>query len=428
MSIVLLVAVVIAGLVPATTRAATVPRVDITPAGLSVAGKPFVPRGANYIRLADDGSGHRYISTFEPGRYDGARAREMLGRLRADGYNTVRTFIDVGNEGTSGAEHGMGRGMTDERPYDPAYMDNVADFVRSAIAQRIHVMPVLYRFPQNCFYYSIVQGGRTCSRSVPAVAGHNALYLDPGHVRAKAEYMRQFSSALLARVGTANATGVLAYASDNEAYWEADKAPWSTRSGSLAAPNGRRYDMTTAKGRQSAADDAITYYTRQVRAGLLKGDPGAEYAMGFFTPWAVGRAGFDGFATSCTTTCDPTIDHRYPARAKAAKVDLLDIHFYPRNPATGYTVKTDLASAEVERLPWPFIVGEIGAHREFWNGDVTAAAHAVRDAETASCRMGSKGTLFWTYDTDEQPELVNLTEAGGAMNGVMAPAARPSGC
>ena len=52
-------------------------------------GKRFVPRGANYVRLAVEGH-----STLNVGRYSGSRAGKALARMRALGFNAVRVFVE----------------------------------------------------------------------------------------------------------------------------------------------------------------------------------------------------------------------------------------------------------------------------------------------------------------------------------------------
>lgn len=424
-------------LVPVSASAQTnaLSKVNISSSGFTVGNKTFTPRGANYIRLTSDGAStpYWYISTFEPGLYNPTAVRNMLGQLSYDKYNTVRTFIDVGNERDDGqgSQHGMGLGMNDNRPLNPDYMANVADFISAANARGIYVIPVLYRFPQNCYYYKIVQNGNTCSKTVPTanVAGRNALYLDKGHVEAKTEYVKQFSADLVKSLGNTN--GVLAYASDNEGYFEANKAPFATKTGTVVGSDGKTYSMATTTGRQSAADNSFANYTTKVKAGLKAGDPNAKLVVGLYSLFAVNKTSFDGFATYCSTNCSSTIDYRYPVRGRVADVDVIDVHFYPRNTNTGYTVQSDLNTAEYKQFTKPWFVGEIGAHKSFYNNDIIAAAYAIRDAQTAACKLGSKGSLFWTFDTqdnDDQRYLFTLSESGGAINGVLAPIANPTFC
>lgn len=434
-SIIAVVVLTIALVVPVTAEAQTIiPRISVGTT-LSIGGQTFTPRGANYIRLSSDGadSAYWYISTFEPGLYDPAVVRNMLNQLSYDKYNVVRTFIDIGNERNDGqgSIHGMGHGMSDSSPVNMDYMKNVADFVKAANERKIYVIPVLYRIPQNCYYYKIVWNGSSCSTAIPSanVAGRNALYMDKGHVAAKAEYMKQFSKTLIELVGSSN--GILAYASENEGYFEGNKAPFATKSGTVVGSDGITYNMATATGRQTAADNSFANYTTKVKAGLKAGDPNAKMTIGLFSLFAVNKTRYDGFGIYCSTACDPNVDYRYPVRGRVANVDVLDIHFYPRNSNTGYTVQSDLATTEYTSWTKPWFVGEIGAHRNFFDNDIVAAAYAMRDAQTIACQLGAKGSLFWTFDNqdnEDQQRLFTLMDSGGAINGVLAPIANPTFC
>jgi hypothetical protein len=435
-TVILVIALITAMIVPITTTEAqtTIPRVSIG-TSMTVGGQTFTPRGANYIRLTSDGAStpYWYISTFEPGLYNPSAVRNMLSQLTYDKYNVVRTFIDIGNERTDGqgSVHGMGHGMSDNRPVNPEYMDNFADFVKAANERNIYVIPVLYRIPQNCYYYTIVQNGGQCAVSVPTVnvEGRNALYMDKGHVAAKVEYLKQFSSALVARIG--NTAGVLAYASDNEAYFEANKAPFASKTGSVVNSDGKTYSMVTNAGRQAAADQGLYTYTTRVREGLRAGDPNGKLTIGLYTLYAIGKTKYDGLSSYCSTNCIANVDYRYPVRGKFANVDIIDVHFYPRNANTGYTVQADLNTTEYTTWTKPWFTGEIGAHRDFFNNDIVSAAFAMRDAQTVACQLGSKGSLFWTVDNQDnadQQRLFTLMENGGAINGVLAPIANPTFC
>src|SRR5512144_2298556 len=131
----------------AAPSATPLPRIALSTSGFmnSSTGAAFTPRGVNYLRLHDSG-GVWYLSHFEPGQYDGVAMETMLKAQVADGNNVVRIFIDEGRplDSLVGDLHGIGRGMLDERPYDLVYMDNVADFVKRAIANKIYVIPVTY--------------------------------------------------------------------------------------------------------------------------------------------------------------------------------------------------------------------------------------------------------------------------------------------
>jgi hypothetical protein len=361
----------------------------------------------------------------------------------------VRTFVDEGRplDWTTGHLHGMGRGTDDTQPLNDAYLDNLADFIRIMADYGIHTIPVTYRLPQNCYYYRIVRGDGTCSvdATQPAFQGRNAFFLDAGFIQAKAEYLKLFSAAMVAKLGP-YATSILAYQSENEAYYDTTRGPWSMDTGTVwSNATGYTYNMAVPADRQQLADASFVKYTIAAKEGLLQGDPNAKLTVGAYTPNAVGKSGFDGMAVHCSTACSPTVDYRYPVRVSVGtiygKLDLVDIHYYPKQPSTGYTVAADLRSAEVDQYRKPWIAGEIGARKAWWGNSITAAATGLRDAQVAACSVGAgaKGSLVWTYDTDrdtgsdgkpfpDQVSLFHLTTGSGAINNAVAPSLRPDMC
>lgn len=409
-------------LAEAAPSATPLPRIALSTSGFtnSSTGAVFTPRGVNYLRLHDSG-GVWYLSHFEPGQYDGVAMETMLKAQVADGNNVVRIFIDEGRplDSLVGDIHGIGRGIEDERPYDPAYMDNVADFMRRAIANGIYVIPVTYRFPQNCFYFRIVQGDGTCGTKpkTPNIEGRNALFMDTGYIAAKREYMKQFSTALLSRIGVENSSAVLMYEAENEAYFPTDKLPWGMKSGTITPSSGGTYDMAVPSERQQAADASLVQYTIEVKKGLLEGDPGGKMTMGFYGHQSVGKGdGPSGLLVSCSTSCDPGVDYRYPARGLIAAmygaIDAVDIHFYPRRGT--YDVGADLRSSEAHLITnKPWFVGELGAFRDVYGNDPVAAGNGMRSARAASCGVGAgaKGTLSWTWDTQDNDDQRRLFTA-----------------
>jgi hypothetical protein len=153
--------------------------------------------------------------------------------------------------------------------------------------------------------------------------------------------------------------------------------------------------------------------------------------MGMFTYRAVGKA-VDGFATHCSGTCDELF-YRYPARPASlsafSRLSFLDIHLYPQ--ADPYPEAADLASSEWSLVRGTVIVGEYGAAKGVYHGDIVAAAYAMRDLQVATCRDGFAGWLFWTFDTTDSPEqqgLFTQQDDRGAINGVLAPIVRPDPC
>lgn len=394
----------------------------------SVTGRTFTPRGTNYTRLARTSDGIVYHSTFEPGVYNPAAVDALFAQLQHDGYNTVRVFIDPGSGTTP---HGMGRGSgTRDLAYGP-YMDNVAAFVRSAARHGIYVMPSLDFFPNNDYYWGF--WGRV--GTTPNVGGRNKSYMDKGAVATKVEYVKQFVSALLDRLGIENASAILAYQSDNEVYFEANKPPYDRLSGTVTPHNGLTYDMSKPVDRQQAADASLVVYSHRVKAALATVDPDALLAIGFFTNLAVGKSGFNGLMTYCSTDCRPGVDYRVPGRALSVSIhgtaDFIDLHLYPRNDGGTFLTQA-LNSMEIGRFRKPYIIGEIGARKSFFNNDVIVAALAMRDAQIATCPLGARGWLFFAWDTREDlaslPLFFQMTDTRGAINGQLAPIVRPNPC
>ncbi|MBP2475038.1 hypothetical protein JOF53_003910 [Crossiella equi] len=417
--------------VPASAAPVPLPRLEM--AGAKVVEKDsrrqFVPRGANYVRLAPLSDGGAYHSTFEPGRYSAAAVDTALAALARDGYNTVRVFLDEGSilDARRGEPHGLGRGEHDDTPGHAPYLDNVADFVRRATAHRVYVQPVLSGFPSNLFYYRVV-GPVDPAANVDSV---NLYYLHDGHIRAKQEYVKHFAGALRERLGPELLSTVLAYQTDNEAFWLVDKAPFKDATGKVTAPNGVTYDMSVPADRQQAADASMVEYLHRVVGALKTVDPEAMTTIGFFTYHAVRKPGPDGFATRCPTGC---AEPRYPGRpasvARWSPVDFVDLHVYPNRAP--YSLDTDLASSELAAITKPVLLGEFGANKEEFGNDLTRAAHGMRDLQVSTCRKGFLGWLYWTFDTTEhlasQEKFFHLSDNRGAINGQLAPTVRPNPC
>jgi hypothetical protein len=411
---------VVSGAVP-------LPRIASQKDGLfnAATGARFVSRGVNYVRLATDTAGGVYHSTFEPGRYDQARVVTFLEQMKHDGYNTVRVFIDPGS---NAGDHGIGRGLGTYDKVYPPYMDNVASFVVEAATRGIYVMPSLDMFPVNSYYWGLV--GRTNGSSTPNMDGRNLSYLDVGRVVAKAEYVANFATSLIERIGMAQRTAILAYQSDNEVYFEADKAPYNRMTGTVTPLNAVTYDMSNPTQRQQSADASLVEYTIRVKQRLASVDAGALLTVGFFSYQAVGKQGPDGFSVHCDTNCSPAVDYRYPGRAGILSywgaVDVLDLHMYGDHGAPV------LAAHEMRYRKDPYIVGEFGALKSSYGDNITTAAYAMRDMQREMCGLGAQGYVYFAWDTYEPLASLELfyqlAEQRGAINGQLAPIVRPDPC
>lgn len=397
----------------------------------SATGWPFVPRGSNYVRLAEHDGIHPYHATFEPGRYEAAKANLALESMARDGYNAVRVFIDSGSvpDADKGHPHGLGRGAQHNEPLYGPYMDNVAGFVRIATRHKIRVMFSLDHIGQSIYYYRMI--GPWDSGEVP-IEGRNIEYLNGEYLKAKSAYLRNFVTGLRDRVGSSLLSTVLAYQLDNEAFLTGDTGPFNRSSGRVRTANGRTYDMAAPEDRQRAQDENLAAYANQMVDAIHSVDPGALVTMGTFTYGAVGKPGPAGLPAGSPG------DQRFPVRPRnlmnSSKLSFLDLHLYPVDQPglnAPYELRRDLETIEWEKgIRGPVIVGEFGAFKWMYN-DLASAAYGMRDLQRQTCALGMRGWLFWTFDTHEtedQRRLFHLTDEGGMINGQLAPIVRPNPC
>lgn len=399
----------------------------------------FVPRGNNYIRLAKLRDHEAWWhSTFEPGRYDAEQADAALAEMQRVGYNVVRVFLDPGSEQHRqlGERHGLGKGPDDTSVGTPAYLDNVADFVRMAAGHKIYVLPILDYYPQNAHYWG-VRGHYDAVKL--NVGGENTLWFVEGEIRAKEEYFTTFVSEMRKRLGPHLMSTFLALQAQNEAFYQGDARPFSAKSGTITPANGVTYDLAVDADRQQAADASAVAYVRRLAATVrASAEPKLLVTIGMFTFKAVNKEGPNGFQQFCSrdpggVPCQVSVDYRYPFRpsslAKWGELPFLDLHLYPF-PGQ-FSLDDNLRSSEWAEIAGPVIIGEYGAFRDAFGNDIVKAAYGMRDLQADTCLRGADGWLFWTWDTEEsadQQRLFRLTERDGAINGVLAPSVRPDPC
>jgi hypothetical protein len=367
-------------------------------------GKVFHLRGFNYIRLV--GSWHR---TFDVNLYDAPRAEAMFADLRANGFNTVRVFIDHQRNGLSppGAQD-----------FPAQYIDNFVDFCQRARAAGIYVVPAVLELP-NLPKYRIPQGeGRGGRGGSGGISGPNAMILTPEGVAAKAAYMADFAAAVKARDPGVMST-ILAFEMDNETHFRA-AAPFTNRA-PFTDGWGQTYDLTKSSEIQRLADDAVIRWANASVASVRAVDPDAIVTINVFTFRAVGRTGPGTFLEDedRATAAQRRLDRRFPARPLAlarSNIGYVDIHFYPFD---NRTLDRDLVAIEFEQFKQacqqsgkPMIVGEFGAFKNPYP-TISAAAEAMRAHLKRFYDLGFAGYLYWTYDTDEQNYLWNGKSADG---------------
>jgi hypothetical protein len=374
-------------------------------------GQRFIPKGYNYIVL-DAFVG--YHVTFDANAYDAAAAEAALAQFEHDGFNAVRVFLDERGEIVPDAGiYGMAGPAAGSGLYAPT-VANLIDFLRRARTHHVYVMPVLLFVPQNTGFQTMLFS------NVPAdIEDFNIYFLAPSGISAKQAYAQQLVTQIAnAEPGGTLLSTVLAWELDNESFAVANKKPFSLTSGMVTGADGIAYDMSNPVDRQQCFDANLVVWANACASTIRAIDPQALVTDGMFTFNAVGLSGPNGLPPS--TSGDPRVPVRPLVLRTYSTLSFTDIHLYPSG--SSYSVTADLASSELYPLTTPavpLVMGEFGAFKSAYP-DLTQAAIAMGAHRAAAADAGVVGALFWTWNTDNQPELWNAAESNGAINGVLA--------
>jgi hypothetical protein len=364
-----------------------------------VTGQTFVARGANYVRLAQQGSAGLYHATFNLDEYDGPRAEEALRRMRADGSNVVRVFL-------SGAcrDNCVGDRL---RGISSRYAADVVDFLRLAKAYGVYVIVTVDGLPTETRYESILN-----AEPRTLVEGANLDLLTAGGVQANASFWADFATELLRQRAATDV--VLAYELRSEAYFDGRAKPFTLTSGLVPTPNGRTYDMASKAQKDAMLDDGLVFWIDSVRAAIRAVDPSALVAIGFFEPQQ----------PNASRNGDPRLI-RTRAAIRGSSADFVDLH---ASPGADLTLPQAMENFGVDGTePKPIVLGQLGVSKSAYPS-LDETPYALEEWQRDSCRFGVDGWLLWTWDTEERPELWHALSGGGTIARALAPAGRPDAC
>lgn len=376
-------------------------------------GSIFVPRGNNYIRLAEQmdvfgGGLIKHHSTFDVSSdgYNALRSENALRDMQAAGYNIVRVFInenDVGNP--------LGSGLKG------SYLDNVTDFLHRAKAHGLYVIPVLCYVPKSGGYYTAIDTSK--------FGAWNLFYLNSKFVSAKQRYVTDFIQGLKARGAPMDA--IFAYAIENEQYYNKSQAPLNLSSGLISTANGGTYDMSNSVSKQQMQDANLVYFVNVVRTAIRSVHPDALVTIGFFTPKAL-PVWDDRIVRPFWAIQDATLG--------GSSADFIDLHLYVEHG----TVEEQLSSlGSPSPGQKPLVLGEFGALKTSYVS-ASKAAEALRNFQINACSSSLRfvGFMPWIWDRNPSSatemtvgDIANfyaVTDEGGAINGVLAPIVRPDPC
>lgn len=357
----------------------------------------FVPRGNNYIRLGSQITNsvvsQIYHSLFDPGRYDTTRVAADFKRMHADGYNVVRVFLSHNTIGTPSG------GLSVD------YLKNMADLLTQAKANNLYVIFTLDWLP----------GGRYGNiLSQDCCDGFNFMnihFLSQAGLEANRTFFQDLVQGLVS-LGTPM-DAIMAYELRNELYFDTDQPPLSLSKGVIQAANGRTYDMSKPEDKKKIVAENLVYWIDNVRSVILRADPTALVAVGFFQPQQ----------PNPTRIGDPRLVSTYPAIWQS-QADFIDLHPYP---GAELNMKQYVENFGMQGMKTkPILMGEFGANAKSFSS-LDAAAKALMAWQVESCQYGFDGWLLWTWDLDDG-EFYQAVQDNGIIERVLAPLNRPDPC
>ncbi|MBI1764137.1 MAG: discoidin domain-containing protein [Acidobacteria bacterium] len=381
----------------------------------TVTRKAFFPEGNNYISQSLCG----VACEFNLYAYDSAKAEAILAQMQHDGYNIVRIFVQFAARPNADAGPYWGVGgssQTQSADLSPEYMANLTDFLIRANRHRIYVLPVLTYTPYTAYYSAIV------NRPEPNIGGFNRFYLGSGAIEAKKQYVRKFVSAIRPELRST----IFAYELENEVVVMANEPPFSLTSGLVKTANGLTYDMANDASRQQCMDANLVYWANAVAAAIRENDAQAMVSASVFTYAAAGNQMLDGVRMRSGSPWP-----RFPARPKVFNVwarglSFQDVHLYPTS--SSYSIDADLKSSAVDSKTknQPLVMGEFGASDQVYSTVYTAAGALQNHRNKAYDLWSFAGSLLWTWDAARGADnrIYPASEAGGAINGALAPLSR----
>jgi plastocyanin len=372
-------------------------------------GLTFVPRGSVYVRRrlneTPDGQFVFSSSTFAVAAYSAPAAETALTTMSAEGYNSVRVFLDVTCRSGCLSDPVTPDGL------NRAYVANLADFIRRAKTHGIFVLLAAEALPYGSVYESLAK-----SDCCATLDRENVLYLTANG----AEGNRRFWIALVQELTFFGAPldAIWGYEVVAEQFYRDNVAPLSFGAGMVTTGNGQTYDLSVAGQKQQMMDDNLGWWAGRVRSGILSVDPTALVGMGFLWPKGPNpaRAG------------DPRVARARPV-IDSSSLDFYDLHLHPGVELTfpQYMENYELTTPAVK----PIVLGEFGAY-EFAYPTVTDAERILRSVEADSCGYGVDGWLHWSWDTTEfgsgESPLWEGSAAGGLVDQNLSPSLRPDPC
>jgi hypothetical protein len=379
---------------------------DVTNGGVTTHQK-FVPRGAEYIRLAPVTKAGRTtcaISTFDvgtgPDAYNPHRAAQALAAMEHYGYNVVRVGFNASQSG-QGPSQGPGK-------LNPAYWANVASFINIARSDNVRVEMVLMPLPSQ-----YVPTPQTVPLPVADQRRNgNLYYLESAYLTAQQNYVSDVITTL--KADQANMSDIFSFELQGETYFKSNVWPLDLNSGTVATVTGE-YDMASATSRDNMMDESTLHWENTLAQEIHTDLPGSLVAVGFTQGLAAYPEDRIGRSESSLTS--------------SSLVDYIDFHMYPIfGTMSSQVAAIGVPAATVTK---PIILGEFGEYVAEAPTPEAAASHLVAWQEQSCHVEGFRfdGWLAWTWDIPlPDGNLYNMVDGGEAIAKALAPSLRPNAC
>ena len=358
-------------------------------------GRPFVPRGVNYVVFAGL---DRTVSTTA---HDPSQIDADFGWLAERGYNTVRMFLDTCSVGpgciTEAGEPGV----------QGAVLDVLDEILETAERHGLMVVLTSNDLPDGGGYRAAAAAGEE-----PGVfAGYrNTDFLTAAGHAAIATYWDDLLRGLVDRRAALDV--VLGWSILNEHWLFGDQPPLSLTSGSVTTAAGE-FDLADPEQRRAMVVESTRALIATVADVIRSHAPEALVTMGFFAPDFPNETEIGG--TWYVDTA-PLVE--------SSDLDFFDFHAYSAEDITLEQIAENFGIDDTK----PVLLGETGAFVDRFP-DPDDAALAVQRTIAESCTLGWDGWLIWTFEGLPLPDRTwGLIDAEGRLGEALAPINQPDPC
>ena len=364
-------------------------------------GERFVPRGMNYNRFLRSEDGALNDNVLSTTRYDPAAVDADFAAIRALGFNVVRIMLETCGFYPNGCI------TTASGRLNPAFFDNLADFLERAKAHDLFVMVASNTLPDDGYWINA-----TASLEDELFQKGANEYLNPKAMPIYIDYWTGVVRSLIDAGAPLDA--IWAYELRQEQHFDWDYPPFNLSEGLITTANGVTYDLAQPDAKARLLDEGLVYWADTMRAEIRAIDPTALVTMGFFVPNEPHPVRGD--------------DQRLVRTAyflRNATVDFVDLHHYRGNGVDDTEIWENFGLLGVDDKP--IVLGEQGAIKDWYSSEDRAAA-AVLGLEVDSCRVGFDGWLVWAWRGDLSTDIWWASDGDGMIARVVSPLERPDPC